>query len=326
MLNEPIFDKMKKKSLWTISSTQTKMPLDLQWFIQHKSEPNAIKGAKFQDHRSLGTYEELSEAIPEHTNATYYYNMNQEDFIFLDIEPKCPEHIKQHLLQLPYVYGEKSMSGKGIHLLLPKTKNINDYPDALVKVQLQEEHGYYEILVNHYATFTGNTIPLPTKINDFSEALYKSLAEGAVATKSIELIDSKLVNIDDIPYSQEIIELTYRKPFEKTPEDYNEVDNYGRTKKGNKFEFGLMSYYAHRIYQRSKLDVFKSHNYSDQELLTILYHIVQEELEHRSKHDEIRHDSQGNPISFLLWRCNAAMSQTIDYYNNPTPKKKSKRK
>lgn len=326
MLNEPIFDRMKKKSLWTVSSVKNKMPLDLQWFIQHQNQPDAIKGAKFLDHRSLGTYQELQEAIPNHRTATYYYNMNVEDYLFLDIEPKCPEHIKKHLLQLPYVYGEKSMSGKGIHLLLPKPKNIKDYPDALVKVQLQEEHGYYELLINHYATFTGDTIPLPTKINDFTEILYKSLAEKAVATKSIELMDSTLVDIDDIPYSQEIIELTLRKPFDKTPEDYNELDDYGRPKKGNKFEFGLMNYYSHRIYQRSKLDVFKSHEYSDQELLTILYHIVKEELEHRTKHDEIRHDSQGNPVSFLLWRCNAAMSQTIDYYLNQSTKPNKKRK
>ena len=327
MLNEPIFDKMKNKSLWTMSSVTTKMPLDLQWFIAHQNQPDCIKGAKYQDHRSLGTYEELQNAIPGHGNATYYYNMNDEDYILLDIEPKCPEHIRNHLLQLPYVYGERSMSGKGYHLLLPKTKNIKDYPDALLKVQLQEEHGYYEILVNHYATFTGDSIPLPKKVHDFSETLYKSLAEKAIASKSIELMDSELTDIDDIPYSSEIIELTLRKPFEKTPEDYNEVDDYGRIKKGNKFEFGMMSYYAHRIYQRSNLDMFKHHSYTDQELLSLLYHIIQEELEPRPKHNEIRHDSNGKPISFLLWRCNTAMSQVIDYYKNQhPPKKKSKHK
>lgn len=325
MLKEPIFDKMKKKSLWTVSSTKTKMPLDLQWFIQHKDTPDAIRGAKYLDHRSLGTYQELEDAIPNHITATYYYNMNVEDYLFLDIEPKCPEHIRNHLLQLPYVYGELSMSGKGYHLLIPKPKNINDYPDALVKVQLQEKHGYYELLVNHYATFTGNKIPLPTKINDFTEALYKSLAQDAVATKSIQLMDSELTDLDDTPYAQQIIELVLRKPFDKSPEDYKEVDDYGRPKKGSKYEFGLMNYYAHRIYNRSKLDVFKDHEYTDQELLTILYHIVKNEIDHRAKHDEIRHDSQGNPISFLLWRCNAAMSQTIDYYQNSKSKKKSKK-
>ena len=64
MLNEPIFDKMKNKSLWTMSSVTTKMPLDLQWFIAHQNQPDCIKGAKYQDHRSLGTYEELQNAIP----------------------------------------------------------------------------------------------------------------------------------------------------------------------------------------------------------------------------------------------------------------------
>ena len=76
MLNKPLFDKMKQKSLWTVSSVKTKMPLDLQWFIQHQSEPNAIKGAKYQDHRSLGTYQELVDAIPNYITATYYYCTN----------------------------------------------------------------------------------------------------------------------------------------------------------------------------------------------------------------------------------------------------------
>ena len=313
MLNEPLFDKMKQKSLWTVSSVKTKMPLDLQWFIQHQSEPNAIKGAKYQDHRSLGTYQELVDAIPNHITATYYYCTNNEDYIFLDIEPKCPEHIRKHLLQLPYVYGEVSMSGKGIHLLLPKPKNINDYPDALIKVQLQDDNGYYEILMNHYATFTGKTIPLPTKINDFTDKLYKSLAEKATATKSIELLDSDIIEIDDIPYSQEIIELVMRQPFEKSLSDYG--NNH------SKYEFGMMNYYAHRIYKKSKLRIFEEYDYSDNDLLSLLYFVIQENLHHRTKHDEIRHDKDNKPIRFLLWRCNAAMAQTIDFYKNLDNKK-----
>lgn len=319
-LNEPIFDKMKEKSLWTVSSVTTKMPLDLQWFMQHKGEPGAIKGAKFMDHRSLGTYQELMEYIPNPATATYYYAMKNEDYIFLDIEPKCPEHIRNHLLQLPYVYGEVSMSGKGYHLLLPKPDNVKDYPDALVKLQLKEEHGYYEILVNHYASFTGKTIPLPTKVNDFTAALYKSLAENVVATKSVGLMDTDLPDLDEVPYAEDVIRLTLRKPFGKTLEDYKEVDDYGRPRQGNSYEFGLMNYYAHRIYKMTQLDVFKIHTYTDQELLTILYHIVKDQLDHRPKHDEIRHDDNGNPISFLLRQCNAAMSQTLDYYKTSKPR------
>lgn len=316
MLNKPIFDKMKNKPLWTVSSNK-KIPLDLQWFIEHKNEPNAIKGAKYQDERSLGTYYELEEHIPNHANATYYYQMNNEDYLFLDIEPKCPDNIKKHLLQLPYVYGETSMSGKGIHLLIPKPNNINDYPDALIKTQLKEDHGYYELLVNHYATFTGKEIPLPNKINDFTEKLYQSLAQKAVATKSIELMDSEEIDIEDIPYHNEIIELVMRKTFEKELKDYN--DDY------SKYEFGIMNYYAHRIYQRANLKIFKAHTYSDEELLNLLYYIVKDNIEHRTKHEEKR-NLNGKSVNFLFWRCNAAMSQTIDYYKNKKTKNKKDKK
>jgi len=316
MLNKPIFDKMKNKPLWTVSSNK-KIPLDLQWFIEHKNEPNAIKGAKYQDERSLGKFYELEEHIPNHANATYYYQMNNEEYLFLDIEPKCPDNIKQHLLKLPYVYGETSMSGKGIHLLIPKPKNINDYPDALVKTQLKEDNGYYELLVNHYATFTGKEIPLPNKINDFTEKLYQSLAQKAVATKSIELMDSEEIDIEDIPYHNEIIELVMRKTFEKELKDYN--DDY------SKYEFGIMNYYAHRIYQRANLKIFKEHTYSDEELLNLLYYIVKDNIEHRTKHEEKR-NLNGKSVNFLFWRCNAAMSQTIDYYKNKKTKNKKDKK
>lgn len=316
MLDEPIFDKMKTKSLWTVSSIINKMPLDLQWFIDNEPNPNCIKGAKYQDHRSLGTYDELHTAIPTHLNATYYYAISDEDYLILDIEPKCPKDILEKLLQLPYLYGERSMSGEGYHLVLPKPSNIDDYPDALIKTQLQESHGYYELLMNHYVTFTGNTIPQPTTINDFTAELYKSLAEKAVATRSIANINAELVDVDDIPFGQIIVELVLRKPFDKTPADYDEVDNLGQPKQGNKYEFGMMCYHAHRVYKCSKLDIFKQHDFGDQELLSLLYAIIKAELPPRPKHEEIRADSGGNPISFLLWRCVAAMSHTLDFYKS----------
>ena len=320
MLNKPIFEKMKNKPLWTVSSNK-KIPLDLQWFIEHKDKPNAIKGAKYQDERSLGTFYELEEHIPNHANATYYYQMSNEDYLFLDIEPKCPDNIKQHLLQLPYVYGETSMSGKGIHLLIPKPKNINDFPDALIKTQLKGFKGYYELLVNHYATFTGKEIPLPTNINDFTEKLYKSLAQDVIATKSIELMDSEKIDIEDIPYHNEIIELVMRKPFEKDISDYEGDKSDGKSE----YEFGMMNYYAHRIYQRANLDIFKAHKYTNDELLNLLYYIIKNNLEHRPKHDEKR-NINNKSVNFLFWRCNAAMSQTIDYYENNKNKNKKDKK
>ncbi|MFP3802932.1 hypothetical protein, partial [Paraburkholderia sp. SIMBA_027] len=51
------------------------------------------------------------------------------------------------------------MSGRGYHLVIPVPTNLHDFPVAVGKRVLREEHGWYELLFEHWVTFTRRPVP-----------------------------------------------------------------------------------------------------------------------------------------------------------------------
>ena len=117
-----------------------------------------VVGASFKDgNMPLVDLYDVRNILPNATNAAYSLNQALDDFIVLDIEPRCPIEIRDTLLTLPYEYAELSMSGAGFHLIFrkPATK----YEEILMsKPAIREENGYYEFLLTHYVTFTGMAV------------------------------------------------------------------------------------------------------------------------------------------------------------------------
>ena len=101
---------------WTVS-TSKKKPVDMNIL---RSQGKVV-GASFKDgNMPLVDLYDVRNILPNATNATYSLNQALDDFIVLDIEPRCPPEIRDSLLTLPYMYGELSMSGKGFHLIFQK--------------------------------------------------------------------------------------------------------------------------------------------------------------------------------------------------------------
>ena len=142
-------------SRWTVSD-KDKTPINTRELMT----TGRIWGAHEISDDCLVTLEELKGFLPNATNNAFYLKAQIDGLLVLDIEKTCPPEIAAKLLGISdTLYSELSMSGKGYHLLLPLPSNFWDFPIATGKKVLKEEHGYYEILLDHWVTFTRNEVP-----------------------------------------------------------------------------------------------------------------------------------------------------------------------
>ena len=198
---------------WTLTKSDNKMPSDVNKFFQYVREKNDIPeffyGATEADGNIPFTsldnlYQmltvELKRAMDDKIfpEATHDINIGPvafrlttriQPYVILDIEPKASDEIRNKFLDTKFLYCETSMSGKGLHMIFEAKDILSkyakdvlsfEYPDAAIKPALKSEDGAFEILINHYVTFTGENIIEPTSSDDsyFYEVFEKLASEA----------------------------------------------------------------------------------------------------------------------------------------------------
>lgn len=293
----PFIQTIAQNSRWT-ASTKNKMPIDINWL----KTTQYIKGARFEDNNQpLVDLQELQNVIPNATNATYLLNQALDDFVILDIEPKCPAFVRDELLRLPYIYCEISMSGQGFHLVFP-TPDSQHKDVILAKAALQHEHRWYEFLLNHYVTFTGNICHPPQGItlrpHEDIVKVFDELAENAIIASYAEVDTSHLPSLSDIPYGKEIVQyITHTKsPYNKTQADFMDDDGINPDPSG--YEFGVAGFYFKRLKMMLESTRYAAHDYTELELMILLYEIVKYFVPYREKHAETR-----DGLPYLMYSC-----------------------
>lgn len=279
--NHPFIKSITDNEKWTVSD-KDKKPIDM-FAYKYRQQ---ITGALFTDNKSLVSLPELCELIPNARNNAYFMDSIVDKFVVLDIEPICPDTIKQKLLKTKYVYGEISMSGKGYHLIYPLPNCFSKYPIAQKKIVIKEEHGYYEILLQHYVTFTRNMLPDATGGEDF-EKIFEELASTQKETIR-KNIDVQELKPNDIPLEKDILITLNHLDYNKTPIDfYNDM---------SKYEYGFMGFLYYKLKKQLALQDYKEHKYSDNEKAWLLYTVAKNKIPKRQKHDEYR-----NNLPWLLY-------------------------
>lgn len=278
---------------WTISD-KNKRPIDMHALLTE----GKIWGAAYtRGYNPLVDLKTLIEAIPNCTNNAYHLEADADGFVVLDIEPKCPDIIKNGLLRLPWLYGETSMSGKGLHLVFELPKEMWDkYPAIRNKLALKESHGYYEILLDHMVTFTRNVVEHPEDERDIEEFVHV-FERLAAETKETCAVESSLVveDIDtsDIPMFDRTINVLSAQIYKKTVSDFNDDHS--------KYEFGMCGFYRRALHRLTKNEQYADIQYTDEQEAIILYTILTSKLEHRPKHDSTRN---GMPwLMFIVTQC-----------------------
>jgi hypothetical protein len=280
----PHIKSIASRSRWTVSDN-TKMPIDIRELMR----TGLVYGASRIDETCLTTLNELTQFLPTAANCAFHLRAQADEMLVLDIEKTCPPEIAAKLLGIPETqYSELSMSGRGYHLVLPLPDNFWDYPIAAGKTVLQEEHGWYEILLEHWVTFTREQIPADrfadpsTGVIPESPSwndLYASLAKDAVvvATQEISVEDDK----PDIPREESILDLVTRQPHKRNLDAYQGDIS--------RWEFAVLGVLYNRL--NTVLIAFRhntGHAYDHSDQAWLLYMAAQEVIPHRDKHNTHR--------------------------------------
>lgn len=271
-----------------------KAPIDVQCLLtEHR-----VRGAYAFDETCLVTLDELTTRLPIAANNAFYLRMQLDGLLMVDIEPDCPPEIASALLRMPrIIYAETSMSGRGYHLLMRAPTNLSQFPDVARKRVLREEHGWYELLFEHWVTFTRQPIPIQriTEAHAHSagpddprnlEDLFATLAATA-STKALS--DASAVRtgatMPQIPHAERIITgiITSATGHLKEPEDFHSDMS--------RYEFSVMgSLYGWLRSQVIQAAAITTHVYSDSDLAWLLYAATQRMIPARPKHREIRNN------------------------------------
>lgn len=290
----PFIQSISDNARWTVS-TKTKMPIDMNRLIK----TGEIVGAKFDNgNNPLVTLPQLISGLPNAANAAYKLNQSVDEFVVLDIEPKCPANIRDKLLTLPYKYCELSMSGSGFHLVFDKPNT--QYQDILYgKPAVKEKHGWYEILLNHYVTFTGK-VCLPSEdcifvdVSDF-EKLFDELASQTKIQHTFDINTDDLPKLEDIPLHENIVDLISKANYNKTLKDFDD-DN-------SKYEFGIVGFYHKKLNMLLDTTKYRTHDYTPQERIVLLHEIIADIIPYRTKHDSVR-----DGLPWLMYTCKRVVS------------------
>lgn len=285
---------------WSVSDN-TKRPIDMKAWIYEKRIYGASMDGNINPCVSLP---DLCHAIPNAANHAYYLNAIADKFVVMDIEPKCPDDIKQKLLNTNYIYGEVSLSGNGYHLIYPLPECFSDYPVAQKKIVMKEEHGYYEILLNHWVTFTRNMIEPAQSQNDTFENIFRELAAAQKEVVRTD-IDIESLKPENIPKSDYLLEILSHCAYHKTPADFN--DDISKYEYGH---IGFLHYNLNRLLNVSHVKA--AHDYTANERVWLLYTAAKAKIPYRSKHDECRDN-----LPWLLY-----LSREIVAKSNQNPKTK----
>lgn len=266
---------------WTISgrtsTDQTKpgkIPLDMYALTyQH-----VVKGASTWAEPFLITLPELLKLYPNAANHAYHLDSYEDKVTILDIEPTCPQELKDKFLTMPYIYGEVSMSGKGYHLVFPLPEKIYyKYPVAAKKKRWIGKDNHYEFHFFHYVTFTRNMLPPSSSETPFEPFFEEMAAKQKEPAPPIPIVT---LDTDDIPGANIIISSGCGVKIKK-PEDYPSMSQY---------ECGCAS----RIY-RQLLPIIRMNEkqrnitYSFEERTAMVYTVLKKVVPYREKHDTQRH-------------------------------------
>lgn len=299
--DNPVISQLAHEPRWTISGTigpiddennRGKAPIDIR--LLAASDCRIIKGAKTRDQASLMELDEVNNLLPNAANNAFFIQAIMDGYIVVDIEKTCPPDIAAELLSLPNLYSEVSMSGRGYHMIIPLPKNFDEYPIAANKVVLQSENGWYEMLMEHFVTFTRVPIP-PDRIKELNaaprtssetaparswEEVYASLAQRAIekSKKSFE------TNIEppEIPMKKTIMSMLERVEVGKTLADFGN-DN-------SRWEFYLLGQIYNRLQMVTQTTVIKNvcKEYDANQKSWLIYEALVKQIPHRPKHDERR--------------------------------------
>lgn len=292
-----ILDTLKNKKKWTFSDPD-KRPMDMNSVELAMTCDYPIRGSN-GDPATLRTYEDLTKIVKTVPNYAYKLNAMEDNVVIIDIEPKCPMDIKKKFMNLPYLYAETSMSGKGIHLVMALPNNFYAIPQSMKSV-MKHKDGYYEVLISHWVTFTNNVIdPLPNEHSTLDwDTTYQTIANEHPEPVSYDHTGIE-IDVDDIPNIENILTILHESILrDPSAQTCLGIDDLSRQ------EYALALVVYGHIRQNN---IILNLDINDVDLCaSIAAKIVSQLVEPRPKHDEYR-----NGMPWLVYSATMAIAKKI---------------
>lgn len=287
----PAIRELSPLPIWTVSDKE-KCPINITAFIKENRLLNK-KTEESLGYNPLATLQDVVNAIPNSTNFTMYLDAGDPDrpYVMLDVEPSCPDPLKERFLHLPFIYGEVSMSGKGYHLLFPSPDDLfKKYPNAATRQALVPDGRHYEILVSHPVMLTRRVVHPKEPVDPMEEFrnIFEALAAVAVPPNSIKSSGEDIdftADIQAIPNYRVFKQYLLGNPYRKTPKDFlkrNGEPDY------SSYEYGMASSRFHMLHKILPDWKFKDHKYTHEEIVLLIYDYLKESAEPRPKHTACR--------------------------------------
>jgi hypothetical protein len=295
--DNPTIKRLGRNRRWAISGRlgddgedKGKAPISMTPFVHptlYSWEPHVpVFGNSAQPHQMV-TLDELCELVPHAANCAYRVNEPFDGVIVLDIEKDVDPALRERLLACDWVYGETSMSGQGIHLVVPTPQDMRSrFPEAMTKTVCKLFSGTVEVLLDHWVTFTRNVIERPADHGTASLTDILAPEMERMRNVSVDAVDVSALEPDSAGYrtSLPLFQGSYNEPdprYRRKLEDYdNDV---------SRMEFALFMRVAKYVALSAKAFAGTSGIVlSDSELVWIVYRIAKQHLEWRPKHDELR--------------------------------------
>lgn len=302
--DNPIIAELAHESRWTISDSD-KVPIDARGL----KELGRLRGAYAPTDECLLPLDELMTLLPTAANNAFRIDTQIDEIVVLDIEKTCPPELKAALNRLPALYRERSMSGHGLHLVMPLPANFHTWPDAIGKKVLKGPHGWYEVLMGHYVTFTRDVVPEPADVHrDMAswEQLWARLASKAKPTPTMADLEV-LLDRPEILHAEEIINYATNMIKKRSIDDFDQD--------ASRYEFSVLSSLYHFIDMRTRPLSLLGSGYDETELVWLLYDAVRRTIPHRDKHDQMR-----NGVPYLFDQALRKVAMAMGEANSGGPR------
>ena len=290
--NHPTISSLSSHKRWTISDPSTKIPLDLFELLYNRRRLGCDASIPF----SCGKLYDIFSCIPIPKNHALFLDYNVDDVMVLDVERNCSTSLISKFFRLPYLYVERSMSGEGFHFVLPLPKNFDKFPNIHNKTRLQSKGCDFELLMQHWVTFTRDMVSASSNPNgDFRlyNSLFENLASYASCRDRATIDDSGDASIDSIAYADDIIDFVCRSSsYDKQPSDFFRANSSQPDL--SRWE---TSFLAHKYHVMINYLYHRNLSYTKWQHVVLLYNIALDCIPHRDKHDTFR---QGKPYLLYL--------------------------
>lgn len=159
MLDHPVFQPLATLPRWTFSDP-LKRPIDMVAL----RDTQQVRGVRFRDARCLVPAREVFDILAAHrvaglANLAFFLDAQSDGLAVVDIEPDCGRQARAELERLNALYREVSMSGLGLHLVMPLPPEVK--LETLNRVKMKAPTDRWEVLLNQFCTFTGRRAEAP---------------------------------------------------------------------------------------------------------------------------------------------------------------------